>query len=339
MVLTVKHKAGSLALFAILLLFACRNTEKPVQKNASQAKKELTKVSLRQEWFPFAGYAGEVMAANETDSIYGLDIKIEAGADNIDPIKLVKSGSNDFGVASADRILTANEKGADLVAIGVINYTSPTCFLAKESKNIKTAKDFEGKTVGILTGTNTEYIYKALITSANLDKKKIKEVEIPFDLATFIADKYDVRPAFIYDETVSLDAKNIKYSIVEPKNFGVHFLGTVYFTTKEMIEKKPEIVQAFVNTMADGWKAALINPEKSISYLKKFDKNIDENRELIAFKKGIEYFKGEKGKVLFADMNEWQAMANTLKNLGVIQNTDIKASINYTFLDKYYMTK
>lgn len=323
----------------IILLLACNEPNKNPQHTEDRDKNIFAKVSLRQEWFPYAGYAGEVVAAALTDSVYGLEIKLEAGADNIDPIKLVKSGSNDFGVVSADRILTANEKGAELVAIGVINYISPTCFLSKKEKNVKNPKDFEGKTVGILTGTNTEYIYRALVKKTGLDRKKIKEIEIPFDLGTFIAGSYDVRPAFIYDETVSLDMQNIQYSILEPKNYDIHFLGTVYFTTQKMIDENPEIVQSFINAIADGWTIALQKPDQAISYLKKFDSNIDEKREIASLIKGIEYFRGQNGKVLYAETSEWEQMANTLSELGALKNTKIDNCVNYKFIDKYYAKK
>lgn len=314
-----------------VLLFGCKKTNQNNNKNIDA----ITNVSLRQEWFPYSGYAGEIFAVNEFDTVYGIKIKLEAGADNIDPVKLVLSGQNTFGVVSADRILTSNEKGADLVAIGVVNYRSPTCFIAREEKNIKSPKDFEGKIIGILTGTNTEYVYQILIKKTNIDRKKIKEIEIPFDLGTFISNNYDVRPAFIYDEPVSLDLKGIKYSIIDPSDYGVSFLGTVYFTTRKTIKENPVLVQAFVNAIADGWKAAFNNPEKAISYLKLYDNTIDEHRELLAFKKGIKYFSGENGQILFADIKSWQEMANDLKELGVLHNSDVSESVDNSFIEKY----
>ena len=330
-----KLKSNLVGLICLIVLFSSCWSDNNSKTNNKQ-NKELTKVTLRQEWFPYAGYAGELVAAQETDSLNGINLVVEAGSDNIDPIKLVTGGTNDFGVVSADRILSANEKGADLVVIGVVNYKSPTCFLSKKEKNIKSVKDFEGKTVGILTGTNTEYIYKALVKKTAIDKSKIKEIEIPFDLATFIANQYDVRPAFIYDESISLDMKNIEYNILEPKDYGIHFLGTVYFTTRQMIVNKPEVVQAFVNSIIAGWKIALDKPENAVKYLKGFDSNIDEKRELAALVKGKSYFQGQDNKILFASIDEWTQMAITLKELGVINSFDITKSINYNFLENYY---
>lgn len=302
-------------------------------------KTDLKKVSLRQEWFPYSGYAGEVFAINKFDSLNGIELDLVPGAENIDPIKMVLSGENTFGVVSADRILSANDKGADLVVIGVINYISPTCFIAKEESNIKSPKDFEGKRIGILSGTNTEYVYKMLVKKQGLNLAKIKEIEIPFDLGTFLTNAYDVRPAFIYDEPVSLDIQNVKYSIIDPTNYGVSFIGTVYFTRQKTINDNPQIVQSFVNSIASGWEAAIENPTQAIEYLKQFDNSIDEVRERKALEKGLSHFKGEDGKILFASVQSWNRMIEYLKELSLIDNIDIGKYINYTFLENYYRTK
>lgn len=297
-----------------------------------------TKVTLRQEYFANASYVGEVVATNETASKNGLDLTLIEGSDEIDPIKMVISGQDKFGVAGADRIFTANQSGADLVVLGVVNYINPTVFLAKEELGIRTPKDFEGHKVGVITGNNTEMIYRTLVKRANIDPKKIKEVEIPFDLATFITGAYDIRPAYIFDETVSLDKANIKYTIVKPQDYGVQFIGTVYFTKRETVRNEPELVQKFVNSIAAGWESAIQNPEKALSFLGSYNKTIDVSRERLSFSKGVDYFKGENDKVLMVSKDRWIQMGNALKELGLIKEVNTNF-IDNTFIEKYHNIK
>jgi NitT/TauT family transport system substrate-binding protein len=296
------------------------------------------KVLLRQEWFPNSNYAGALFASQQFGSAHNIEIVIEPGSDQIDPVQLVVQGHDTFGDASADKVLAANEKGANLVIVAVVSYNSPTVFLAKQETGIKTPKDFEGKTVGILTGTNTEYVYKMLVAKLGLNRSKIKEVEAPFELNTFVtANAYDVRPAYIYDEPVSLDLQNIKYTLIEPKNYGVSFIGTVYFTKRETIQKDREMVQNFVSAVADGWTAALRYPESAISLLKKYDNTIDEKRELLSLRKGIPYFQGKGNKILWADQDDWLEMVKSLRALGVLKNDfDYSTSVDTSFLQSYY---
>lgn len=291
------------------------------------------KASVIQEWFPNANYAGELVAMYETDSINGLDLEVKAGSDQLDPIKLVLSGESQFGVASADRIIQSNEQGANLVVIGVANYKSPTCYLSRKEKNITNVKDFEGKKIGILTGTNTEVIYRILVKKNNLDKSKLKEVEAPFDLGTFVSGAYDVRPAFVYDEPVSLDQQNISYNILKPEDYGVNFLGTVYFCKRSLIEKNPELVKAFVQSIKQGWTKAFQNPNHAIELLYKFDSNIDKVREEKSLAKALEYFKGENDSLLYASQKTWESMANDLKEMGFVKDFNYEKTVNYNFLN------
>lgn len=329
---------GGLVFFALSLLIASASCQSSCGKNGGTGVTVAKRVMLRQEWFPNSNYAGALFASEEFGKAHNIDLVVEPGSDQVDPVQLVIQGHDTFGDASADKVLAANEKGANLVIIGVVSYNSPTVFLAKQERGIRTPKDFEGKTVGVLTGTNTEYVYRTLVHKLGLDKKKIKEVEAPFDLNSFItADAYDVRPAFIYDEPVSLDLQNIKYTLIEPKNYGVSFIGTVYFARRETIDSEPEMVQNFVSAVADGWTAALRYPDAAIALLKKYDGNIDEKRELMSLKKGMPYFQGKDNKILWADEDDWHEMVKSLTALGVLkQNFDYAKSIHTAFLQAYY---
>ncbi|MBI2272269.1 MAG: ABC transporter substrate-binding protein [Bacteroidetes bacterium] len=311
------------------ILCACGNNKK--ENNAAEQT-----VSLREEWFPNASYMGEVMAIHETDSSNGLNLKLIAGSDDVDPVKMVISGTNEFGVAGCERIFAAREKGADLVIIGVVNYINPTCFIARAEKNIKAPKDFEGKRVGVYPGNNTELVYKTLIRKTGVDVSKIKEVQPSFDLASFIADGYDVRPAYIFDETVSLDMKNIPYTIVKPEDYGIRFIGNVYFTTGAMIRKNPALVQAFINTIAQGWQHALRNPAKAAFYLHEFDATIDPKRELLSFQKGMSYFEGENRRILGVSADHWKEMADYLVALKTISKYDLKQTMDTSFIHNFY---
>ncbi|MBK8370385.1 MAG: hypothetical protein IPL20_03205 [Saprospiraceae bacterium] len=56
------------------------------------------------------------------------------------------------------------------------------------------------------------------------------------------------------------------------------------------------MVKKFVKAIKQGWEKALIEPEKAIRYLKKYDVNIDETRELLSLKKDCRTLKGKMSK-------------------------------------------
>lgn len=318
----------------LFLLCGCGNRQ---SKSAMTEKDggQLSKISLRQEWFPNSNYCGAVFAKEKFAKENGIELDIVQGAENVDPIKMVISGQNDFGDAGADMVIKAIAKGADLVIVGVVNVDSPTCFISKKEKNIKTPLDFINHKIGVLSGTNTESIYRALVNELGIDRKKLTEIDISFDLGTFILDKYDVRPAFVYDEPVSLDLQKIEYNIIRPKDYGISFLGTVYFTTRKMINERPKEVQAFINSIADGWRATVMYPHEAIELLKKEYDDIDSQRELLSLLKGKEYYSGRDGRILWANDTDWDGMISVLKKLGEIKDVDIRGHIDNSFLENY----
>ncbi len=93
-----------LALAAILATsFAC-----------TRGEKQANRVTLRQEWFPNSNYAGALFASREFAKKHNLVLEVVAGSDQIDPVAQVISGHDTFGDASADKVLLANQKGANL---------------------------------------------------------------------------------------------------------------------------------------------------------------------------------------------------------------------------------
>lgn len=326
-----------LLLIAVLLISACPGPTNQTNQNQTGQTKQAT--SLRFDWIANMNFIGDVYATKETAEKNGLTLKCEQAGFGVDPVKLVVAGTNEFGIVSLEQLYMANEKGADLVAIGVINDVSPTVFIAKGDKKFTEPKDFENKSVGINPGGATEFVYRAFIKANNLDKSKIKEIPVDFDIKTFINDKYDIRLAFAFIEPLDLKLANVSYSIIDPVNFGLKFPGRVYFTKRETIEKNPELVQKFINTVAEGWELALKNKSKSIDYLYEYEPKVDKTRETESLGLGEKYFVGFNNKVLTFDTQNILNSASTLVETGLIKQADFTKALNNTFIDNYHKNK
>lgn len=306
-------------LFVITLVFSLASCSPQPSRPGT-----LPVVELRQEWFPYSGFSGEVSASKRFAKDQQIDLKVTPGSEEVDPIKLVLSGSADFGVVGGDLLVAAVAKGAPLVAIGVVNHKSPSCFIVRANSGIKGPADFVGKRVGILPGTNTERVYQLMMKRAGVDRAKVKETPVPFELQTFILGQYDVRPAFIYDETVSLEQQNFSYEVIDPSKYGVNFTGTVYFTRRDIIEQKRDLVQRLITTLVKGWGFALKNPDAAIQDLVSTYPDLKTERERRSLELAKPYFSGEEGKPLYASPQTWTAMINGLEEIGVIEPNSVR---------------
>lgn len=318
------------AFLTVALVFSgCNNTPNQTKQAAS----------LRFDWIANMNFIGDVYAMREVAEKNGLSLSCEQAGFGVDPVKMVVSGNNDFGIVSLEQLYMANEKGADLVAIGVINDVSPTVFLAKSDKKFDDPKDLENKSVGINPGGATEYVYRAFVNVNNLDKSKIKEIPVDYDIKTFINGQYDVRLAFAFIEPLDLKLANVPYSIIDPVKFGLKFPGRVYFTKRETVEKNPQLVQKFINTVAEGWELALNNKSRSIDLLAEYEPKVDKKRETESLDLGERYFVGYNNKVLTFDKQNILNSAKMLVDLSLIKPADFGRVLDSTFIDNYHKNK
>ena len=287
---------------------------------------------LQREWTANAEFAGDVWASTIAKQ-HGLKLEVREVSEIIDPIKLVRGNIAQFGVASADRVLRENENGAGLVILAAATYRSPVVFLTHPAAKISSPADFKGHRIGIQSGTNTDLILRALIRTVPLTDKDMEIVESGWGTTNFESGRLDVLGAFDYDEPVQLDLKKVPYNMILPEKYGVRFVGTVYFASRSFVQKNPQVVQTFMNSLVDGWSHALSDQADAINMVAASFPALDKGKELLSLKRGQPYFSGEDGKLLYASEDRWNAMGQELISLGVLRQFVFADNVDYRFLD------
>ena len=222
-------------------------------------KTQPEKVTVRLKWTYSAGFGGLIAAKEQRFFPEHIDVTLMPGGATIDPVLLVASGQNDFGMAGADRLLQAREKGIPVVAIALENRKSFVAFTSLAELDITKPQHFEGRIVGTQSD-DTFTVYQALITKNNVDRTKITEVPVGWDLAPLMEKKIHVYPSYVINQPVILRERNVAINVVRPEQFGVDFAGVAYFTTERTLRERPEIVQAFVTGLVKGWQYTLEHP-------------------------------------------------------------------------------
>lgn len=287
---------------------------------------------LQREWTANAEFAGDVWAS-KVGGKHGIALDTREGSEVIDPIKMVRTNAAQFGVASSDRVLRENSGGAGLVILGTASYRSPVVFLVHPKSGIKSPADFKGRRIGIQAGTNTDLVFRSLIKTAGVSSESMKVVESGWGTTNFETGALDVLAAFDYDEPVQLTLKNVPYETVEPERNQVRFVGTVYFTSRALTDREPKLVQAFMDSLVDGWTQSLANPREAIEHLAARFPAVDKRKELLSLQRGIPYFAGENRRLLYASQDRWNEMGRQLVSLGVLKTFVFADNIDYRFLD------
>lgn len=141
----------------LLVLSACGSKEEKDASTVNSAAAEtpvatvstkLTDVKIVLDWTPNTNHTGLYVALDQGYyKAAGLNVEIiqpnESGADT-----MVASGKVPFGISGQDSITQARTQSIPIVSIAAIIQHNTSGFAAPVSKNIKTPKDYEGKTYG-----------------------------------------------------------------------------------------------------------------------------------------------------------------------------------------------
>jgi len=209
-----------------------------------QKDKTSQPISFRLKWVIYSSFAHHFVALDKGFfKQENLSVTIQPGGAGLDPIKLVASGADDVGLAGYAQILLAREKGIPVVAIAEEMIKSGVVAITLKSSGITTPQGFIGKTVGVVPGSDPTTVYQALMAKLKIDRSKIKEVPIGFDLAPLFDGRIDVDSvAYISNQPIVAEDKGFPVNIINPADYGVSVGGNVIFTSeKALAERRPEL--------------------------------------------------------------------------------------------------
>ncbi|HVU78108.1 MAG TPA: ABC transporter substrate-binding protein [Gaiellaceae bacterium] len=228
---------------ALLVAVAALAASAGIASRASAAPK-LTKVTLQLKWVPQAQFAGYYAASLK--GFYkqqGLDVTLKNGGPNIIPEQVVASGQAQFGVDWLPSLLSARDKGTQLVNVAQVFARSGMTQLTWKSSGITTIGKMKGKKVANWLGGNQYELFAAL-NKNGMDPEHNKGVTIvqqPFDMNLFLQHKVDSASAMTYNELAQvLETKNPKtgklyqlsdLNVIKMQNVGTGMLEDGLFST------------------------------------------------------------------------------------------------------------
>ena len=238
-------------------------------------------INYRLKWIINASVAGDIYAAEYGFfEKAGLNVNVKPGGPERDAIRELELGTAQFGVASADQVIRAVEKGASIVVVAQLFHTNPLQWIYRADElRVSSMDDLKGRQVGVTYGGNDETIMKALLAKAGMNESEISITSVRYDYTPFLRKQVDIWPVYQNTQGVYLGNKladaGERTGFVNPSDFGVRFVANSVVTSQKMIEEQPELVEKFVTALLAAWVAAL-HPEnlnKSIAAIAKHDKD------------------------------------------------------------------
>ncbi len=271
--LSTRQAPGGLFLLILVVLTA-------VWADTSRASEP---IAYRLKWLVNASTAGDVVAADQGFfDRAGLDVDVKAGGPERDAIRELELGYAQFGVASADQVIRALAKGASVVVLAQLFQINPLQWIYRaDDFTLTRIQDLTGRTVGITYGGNDETIMRALLALAGMRADQVRLASVRYDYTPFYQNKVQVWPVYRNTQGIfladKLKAGGEQVAFFDPSAHGVTFVANSVVTSRNMVDRHPQIVKRFTQALLAGWQTALqpASADDVVRIMARYDRDTD----------------------------------------------------------------
>ncbi|MBN3524011.1 ABC transporter substrate-binding protein [Paenibacillus apiarius] len=275
----------ALVMIMTVVLAACGGQEAASHDGAAQSEgtkqpQEKKDVKVVLEWTPNTNHTGLYVAKEQ--GFYeeeGLNVEIiQPGTGGADA--MIASGEAQFGISIQEGITLARVQNVPIVSIAAIIQHNTSGFAAPKDKNMKTPKDFEGKTYGGWGSPVEEMVIRSLMEKEGADYDKVKNVNMG-SADFFTAVKKDIDFAWIFYAWTGIEAElrnePIDMMYVNQYSDKLDYYTPVIATNEKLIQEDPELIKAFMRATSKGYKYAIDKPEDAANLLLKAVPDLDKD--------------------------------------------------------------
>jgi NitT/TauT family transport system substrate-binding protein len=242
----------------------------------------LDKVTFGTNWVAEGEHGGFYQAvADGTYRKYGLDVTILPGGPNANNRLLLVVGKIDFFMsANSLQGFDAVERNVPTVEVAAMFQKDPQVLLAHPDRGIDKFTDLKNLTLFVSSEGVATY-FQWLKADYGFKEDKVKPYT--FNPQPFLVDKASAMQGYVTSEPFAIE----KEGKFKPKIFlladeGFSAYSTLIETRRDLVEKKPDVVQRFVDASIIGWYNYLYGDNTPANALIK-SQNPEMTDELLAY--------------------------------------------------------
>lgn len=304
------------------------------------AAQQLDKVRFGTNWVAEGEHGGYYQAvADGTYQKYGLDVEIVSGGPNINNRILLPVGKIDFFMsANSLQSFDAVANNIPTIAVAASFQKDPQVLIAHPGKAEK-LEDLKKLTLFISKEGMVSY-FQWLRKDYGFDEAKVKPYT--FNPQPFLADKNSAMQGYVTSEPFAVEqAGGFKPKVFLIADHGFNAYSTLIETRRELVEKKPDLVQRFVDASAVGWYNYLYGDSRpGNALIKKYNPEMTDALLANSIAKMKEYGivdSGDTMKLGIGAMTDahWKSFFEKMVRAGVVKaNLDYKRAYTLKFVNK-----
>ena len=263
-----------LTISAIVALMGC----------SASGERELTKVSVALDWYPWANHAGLLLAEGQGYfDLHDLEVDVYTPSDPSTVLQTVGAGKDDFGISYQTDVIVARSRGIPVVSVAALVQHPLNSVMALPGSGIRTPKDLVDKKVGYPGIPNDILLVRTMVEGDDGNFDRVDLVNVGFDLVpALISGKVDaIVGAYWVHESILIKHQTGQDPIIlKMEEWGVpDFYELVLVTNEETIRDRPELVRAFLGAVIKGYRDAADEPAHAVDTLVDSNPEVDRNLE------------------------------------------------------------
>jgi len=247
---------------------------------AASSASAADKVRFGTNWLAEAEHGGYYQAvADGTYAKYGLDVEIVQGGPQAANGILLVSGKLDFYMGSSlIEAFDALKQNAPMIVVAAHFQKDPQMLMSHPGVGLDKITELVNAPAYVAKGAP---FYEWLESAYGFKEENIRPYT--FNPQPFLADKHSVQQGYVTSEPYAIEKMgHFKPNIFLFADYGFSSYATTVETRPDLVAKKPDLVQRFVDASTIGWYHYLYGDNKKANELIKKD-NPEMTDDQIAF--------------------------------------------------------
>jgi len=301
---------------------------------------QLDKVRFGTNWVAEAEHGGFYQAlADGTYRKYGLDVTIVPGGPNVNNRILLPVGKIDFFMsANSLQSFDAVANNIPTVAVAASFQKDPQVLIAHPG-TVDKFEDLKKLTLFVSKEGMASY-FQWLKADFGFDEAKVKPYT--FNPQPFLADKHSAMQGYVTSEPFAIESQaHFKPKVFLIADHGFNSYSTLIETRRDLVEKKPGLVQRFVDASAIGWYHYIYgDPSAGNALIKKQNPEMTDALLAYSIAKMKEYGIVDSGDALTLGIGAMTAARmksffDKMVRVGVVKRTiDYRKAFTLQFVNK-----
>lgn len=216
-------------------------------------------LALALNWKPEPEFGG-LYEAQRAGAFARRELALEiTGGPGAPVVQMVASGQVAYGIAAADEVLVARDRGTDVVAVFATYQTNPQGIMVHASRGVDSLDAlFETAEPGTLAVEPGVAYVKWFQKRYDLERWKI--VPYTYSIAPFLQDPRMAQQVFVTAEPIAARRQGADPRVFLIADSGFDPYAAVVISRGDRVRERRAEVEALVAALREGWRAYLDDP-------------------------------------------------------------------------------